>query len=93
MPAATDVPADRTDLCAVFRLSRCVLFLYSAQDKEHRSHKHRADQQADHPVSQDAGEDVAHEADGGNRESIGELGRNMLDVVDICAGGRHDRGI
>ena len=59
-------------------LRRGNLSLPRTENKEHRSHENRADQQADHPVSHNACEDIAHEADTGNRKSIGELCRYIL---------------
>ena len=62
-------------------------------DQQGRHHQRAGDDEADDHVLDDTGEDEAHERHAGNRQSIGDLGEHVVQVVAVCTGGSHDGGI
>jgi len=57
------------------------------------NHEQDAERQADQPVLDEAGEQVAHKAHTGNGEGIGQLGGNVENMVTLGTGGGHDGGV
>mgnify|MGYP003295237264 CR=1 FL=1 len=64
-----------------------------ADEQQGADHQDNSDGQSDDDVGQEAGDDVADEADAGNGAGIGHLSGHVVDVVALSAGGSHDGGV
>ena len=63
------------------------------EDHHDREHDRESADQGNDGIADQAGDDVGHGGNGRAGKGIGHLGRNVVDVVALRAGARHDRCI
>ena len=70
-------------------LEACLLCLDIANGEERADHQHDADGEADDPVLDKAREHKAHKAQARDRDGIGQLRGDVVDMLHLRTGGGH----
>lgn len=84
-PAAADL--------ILFSLRRCVLSAGHLENKHDCKQDHETDHERDCGVTDQSGNDVGHSRYSRAGKCIGHLCRDMVDMVALGTGTRHDSGI